>query len=288
MAFINTKTKEVQVKIVFVGPGRGGKTTNLEYIFSRIRHRIIPQMQKLNPSFLTDIHQTIRNIREAETIYRSAVEVQRERLLIPDGKGVKIPLEALASLHPLRTWLFEILSPYGFNAPTVGDMIESFGREPGRVFLSPEFRLVRDRDHLLVQPLSDPVPADPVKIPSPVTPGDLPVRIDFQVVPATEVVLAPDKNMAFLDMDKLQFPLTLRKWKRGDSFFPLGMKRKKKLSDFFTDQKLSVIRKENTWLLCSGGEIAWVIGMRIDDRFKVTASTTRVLKISSGEDYPVG
>ena len=86
-------------------------------------------------------------------------------------------------------------------------------------------------------------------------------------------------DVATLDFDKLQFPLILRKWKSGDSFCPLGMKRRKKLSDFFIDQKFTLNQKEDVWLLCSGKEIAWIVGHRIDNRFRVTRATKEVLKI---------
>ena len=89
------------------------------------------------------------------------------------------------------------------------------------------------------------------------------------------IKINPDKNHAYLDFDKLKFPLQLRKWKQGDYFYPFGMKGKKKISDFFTDQKFSIIEKENTWLLCSAEDIVWVVGWRIDERFKLTNKSIR-------------
>ena len=92
--------------------------------------------------------------------------------------------------------------------------------------------------------------------------------------PFTEIPKSP--NSATLDFDKLVFPLEIRKWQQGDTFYPFGMKGKKKLSDFFIDNKVPLNRKEDTWLLTSEGKIVWVIGMRIDDRFKVTDETKKI------------
>ena len=78
-----------------------------------------------------------------------------------------------------------------------------------------------------------------------------------------------------------RFPLIIRGWKTGDFFYPLGMKQKKKLSDYFIDRKYSLVKKENTLILESEGKIVWIIGERLDERFKVTESTSRILMIES-------
>jgi tRNA(Ile)-lysidine synthase len=97
-------------------------------------------------------------------------------------------------------------------------------------------------------------------------------------------VIPSNENIASLDFNKLQFPLVLRKWQHGDVFYPLGMKRKKKLSDFFIDRKFSLKEKEQTWVLCSGNDIAWIIGRRIDHRFRVTSETTELLRIVTSDE----
>ena len=108
---------------------------------------------------------------------------------------------------------------------------------------------------------------------------EVPVRLSFVVMDKIPASLKSPADVALLDLDKLQFPLRLRKWKRGDRFIPFGMVKPKKLSDFFTDLKFSKIEKENQWLLCSGDDIVWVIGKRMDDRYKVEPGFTRILKI---------
>jgi tRNA(Ile)-lysidine synthase len=107
-----------------------------------------------------------------------------------------------------------------------------------------------------------------------------PLDMTIETLPAKGFKISREPNIACLDFDKLEFPLLIRKWQEGDYFQPLGMTGFKKLSDFFIDEKIPVHHKENTWLLCSGEKIVWVIGMRIDNRFKIDEKTGHVLKIT--------
>ena len=97
-------------------------------------------------------------------------------------------------------------------------------------------------------------------------------------------IIFDNPNNISIDYDKIQFPLTIRKWQKGDYFYPIGLNGKKKLSKFFKDQKMSLLEKENTWILCSTNDIIWVIGKRLDERFKVTKTTSKLLKIKSKFD----
>ena len=96
---------------------------------------------------------------------------------------------------------------------------------------------------------------------------------------AFHYVIEGSNHIANLDAGKLEFPLVLRQFRPGDIFYPFGMNKKKKLSDFLINEKLSLPEKENTWLLCSGSKIVWVVGRRIDHRFRITSRTTKILRI---------
>ncbi len=106
-----------------------------------------------------------------------------------------------------------------------------------------------------------------------------PVNWAIEEHKAGDYIIPKENHIASLDLEKLTFPLRLRRWQRGDTFIRLGMKNHKKLSDFFIDNKFSLIQKENTWILCSGGDIVWIAGARIDDRFKVSSNTEKVYRI---------
>lgn len=254
-----------------------------KYRRNRIRHEIIPALEALNPSFRQELSGTMRKIKDAEVIYRQAVMEKTSTLLDRRGEEILIPIAGLKDLSPLRTWSFELLRPFGFTASGVDSLIAAMDREPGRQLFSPTHRLLIDRDHLIITPLEN--PAAPAGEEMAVIPDsregqlDAPVRLTWSVSGTVPDHFASGTDTASFDKDLLRFPLTLRKWRRGDFFYPLGMGHKKKLSDFFIDNKVPRTRKEKSWLLCSGGAIVWVVGMRIDDRFKVTSDTHEVLSI---------
>lgn len=252
-----------------------------KYTRNRIRHHVIPQLEKINPSFREGLNDTILNIRDAEIIYKHAIEMARNSIVIVRENQAIIKLVDLLNLNPLNTYAYELLSPYGFNISQVDQIIALKDSIPGKEIISPSHRLVRDREELIIVPRHD----IPGKSEFEVNYGDLepgisqPLRLSFEI---REDLIADKKTSpdeALLDLVKLVFPLIIRKWKRGDAFVPFGMSKPKKLSDFFIDLKYSRIEKEQQWLLCSGNEIVWVIGRRIDDRYKVSDQTGNVLRI---------
>ncbi len=253
--------------------------SSLKYARNRIRHKVIPQLEKINPSVRQAILDTIERVRDAEAIYRSIVEKEKSRLLIPDSGGYKIPVGELKILAPLRTWLHEILSDFSFSGLALDDIMDALDRQPGKVFFSSTHQLIKDRDYLLIHPriMAGKGPMVFEVFPYPV-PG-LPICLEFSVLKREKANVTTDPNSAFLDYDQLTMPLYIRKWRKGDYFYPFGMKKRKKLSDFFIDQKFSLIQKENAWLLCSGDEIVWIIGKRPDNRFRVTDSTRSILEV---------
>ncbi len=256
---------------------------SLKYTRNRIRHKIIPQFEKINPSFKNEMEQTIMNIRDAETIFRSVVDAEKKRLLIPDGNGFRLPVIELKKLKPGYTWLFELISGFGFSSSVTADIYAALDEIPGKEFFSPTHRIVKDREFLLIRPLSEKKEfqeKDSVfYISSYDQVIDKPIRLKMNIIDHESFKIPRSENVACLDLDKLSLPLLIRRWKKGDYFYPFGMKNRKKLSDFFIDQKFSLPDKESAWLLCCGKDIAWIIGHRIDDRFKVTDKTKKILQL---------
>jgi tRNA(Ile)-lysidine synthase len=253
--------------------------SSVKYTRHRIRHNILPQLEEINPSFRKALTETIGYIRDAEVIYRKAIEETRNSIIELNGDTVSIPIKDLLTLEHVETWAYELLSPYGFNMANVRDIIGMTDAIPGKEVMSATHRLVSDRDHLIIIPREKAVnhavyPVFDIDI-------DIafPVHLSFEILEKIPVKYDDPADIAYLDLDKLVFPMQIRRWKRGDSFFPLGMKQRKKLSDFFTDMKFSRIDKENQWLLCSGDDIVWVIGQRIDNRYKITEETVKIIKI---------
>ncbi len=257
---------------------------SIKYTRNRIRHKIIPQLERINPAFKQEVTRTITFIRDAEIIYRQSIEQKRKEIFSGEKEKIYLTAQRFFALKPLESWAFELLSPFGFNQSNIRDIISLADSIPGKEVLSATHKLIKDRDQLIIIPRQD----NPGEQNFEVTTGDLkrksiksPLELKFDIIEDIPVKYDDSGRSAYIDLEKLEFPLIIRKWRRGDFFYPLGMSKRKKLSDFFTNQKFSSVDKEMTWLLCSGENIVWIIGHRIDDRFKITLSSKKILKITS-------
>jgi len=257
-------------------------SSNLEdkYVRNKIRQKIIPLLEELNPGFTKTLNAEITILRGWEQAGKKEIEREISGLLKKkEGKTI-VDIKALKNSYPHELYAWEILSAYGFNSSVVADILSNLDGISGRTFISPTHRLVTDRDTLIIQP----VPAgkeNPVRMVSrKVKSLNSPLKLKFSVLDYTKKVSIPlGKEFASLDYDKLNFPMEIRKWQTGDSFHPFGMKGKKKVSDLLINEKVSLPDKENTYVICSSGKIAWVIGRRIDQRFRITSKTTRIFRI---------
>lgn len=253
--------------------------STLKYTRNKIRHQILPLFEQINPKFTQTMIDNINRLSEAEEIFNQSITREKEELLKRDSSFLSISIESLRLLHPLKTWLYEILKDFNFTPPVISDIIESLDRPPGSQFFSKTHRITKDRGRLLIQPIRE-IPSKKYYIEDPYREINEPVSLEMDIISKSDdLKFIDDPLVALLDLDMLQFPLIIRKWEQGDYFRPLGMKNLKKLSDFFIDLRLSIPEKENIWLLTSGPEIIWIIGFRIDDRYKIKKETKRIFKI---------
>ena len=250
-------------------------STNLQDIYTRnyIRLNILPAMQKLNPSVYDAMMRTANNLREVEKVYDAAIDADMREVV----SNNLIDIEKLKVVASPKSLLFEILFPLGFTSSDIDDVWESVGATSGKIFFSQSHRLIRDRDFFIIDELEDISSQDGVyyidRDDSIVT-VPINMSVDFKQAP---VSIIKSSNYLFVDADKLTFPLVLRKWQKGDWFVPFGMKGKKKLSDFFSDQKFSLKDKEDVWILASGDDVVWIVGHRSDNRFRISDETKSVL-----------
>ena len=232
--------------------------TNAEtqFLRNKIRHELLPVIDGISKEGRASILKSISHLASENELYRELVKEKLDHVV---GK----------QNFPLSTFsfqlLFEWLRDYGFNSDQVHFIHEAINGQPGTTFFSPTHRLTIERDGLELTPICEQTESS--------------VELAYQQVAKDEnYTLDPSPEVAQLDYDKLTFPLQLRKWEAGDRFHPLGMKGSKLLSDFFVDQKMSTRQKEGCQVLTTAdGEIVWVVGKRIDDRFKVTDKTKTVL-----------
>lgn len=245
-----------------------------DYWRNRIRNQVIPELKKLNPRLDHSMQANICRFRDTETIFQQAIERARKQCMREEGQSTIIELESLKSLQPIHTYLFELLRPFGFQNPVVSEITAALDRQAGTRFFSASHQLTKDRDTLIIT-LRQEEELQPVFITAETQEIQSPVALTFAKA-AAGITIEHDPNTAYLDLDRLTFPLTLRRWKAGDSFQPLGMKGSKKISDFLIDQKVPLPHKKEVLLLCSGNAIVYVLGHRPDERFKVGDHTKNI------------
>ena len=258
-------------------------SSNVEtkYVRNKIRHDVIPVLKELNPSLLNSFNKTLHNLKGSRQIIKDSIENLKGRVIIPAGVGIqKIDIEILKEFNNPQAYLYELLNEFGFTEwNDIADLLEA---QSGKQIVSSSHRIVKDRDFLLLTDIDSARIKEKEKIYE-VFENDRFVEVEDFKLEFSDVktisIEGKTQNVAFIDRDKLKFPLIVRKWKNGDYFYPSGMQGKKKLSNFFVDNKMSVLQKEKIWLLCSANEIIWVIGKRLDDRYKAIVTTHNILKI---------
>lgn len=256
-------------------------SSNHETIYKRnlIRHQVLPLLETVNPAFRKNALKTIVHLHETGQLFQQRISQIKAEVYSEDDQGAMIHIGKLLNHSPLRTVLFELIRPFGFHAEQTQNILDSLPRESGRKFFSDTYRLVKDREYLIISPLLEDL--DKVFY--------IDEDCDQIIVPVHLTIEKMDRAPGFrfstlphvvdLDLDLLIFPLILRHWHEGEYFQPLGMMGMKKLSDFFIDEKYSIPEKENAWILSSGNQLVWVVGKRIDDRFKITPQTKKIIRI---------
>ncbi|OYX28504.1 MAG: tRNA lysidine(34) synthetase TilS [Flavobacteriales bacterium 32-35-8] len=246
-----------------------------KYLRNKLRHEVIPILKALNPSLLQSFETTQSNLRDSQDIVAESVDAFLEKTLdISNESQAKFKISEFKKKDNPKAYLFEVFKDFGFTE--WNDVLNLLDAQSGKQVLSEHWRLIKDRDYLLLSDINSKTFG---KIT--VSEADKNIETPFGTLFFNDIdsISETAKHIIYVDKAKLQFPLILRTREEGDVFFPLGMTGKKKLSKYFKDEKLSLLDKESTWLLCSGNDIVWVVGKRADERFKVTESTKQILKI---------
>lgn len=250
---------------------------SVKYARNKLRLEVIPRLKELNPKLEETFNSNMERFRELEALLEHHIETLRQKLFVHHDNEIHIAIDGIKNLHPKRLLLFGLLNEYGFNETIIDDIIDSLDKHPGRVFESYGFVLVLDRDKLILAKRVD-ERTEPVLInrdDHEVNYGGFKVTLLHDDSP----LVVRDNPMAVsVDAEKLVYPLTIRSWKEGDYFYPLGMKGRKKLSDFFISEKIPVHQKGKIPILVnSNDDIIWVGGYRPDERYKVSAYTKKVI-----------
>ena len=243
---------------------------SVDYHRNYIRQQVIPSLKQINPSLEKTFHQNANRLKAEEELMHFALEALTKQYVIKQNNQLIINKKLVAGFNYKAGIIWELTKEFGFNLDQCESIIASLNGESGKQFYAPSFTLTVDRENLIVsKQLEERQLIQISENDDFITTNQLEISIHK----STLQHFSNNRNEACLDTALLEFPLTIRIWKQGDSFYPLGMKNKKKVSDFLIDQKVSLADKSQVLVMESGQNIVWLIGHRIDDRYKITTHT---------------
>jgi tRNA(Ile)-lysidine synthase len=245
-----------------------------KYLRNKLRHDVVPILKELNPSFMISFHNTLKNLQQTQSLVDDASKIIYRKVVEDFENQKKINLQKLLQLPNFKAYLYQWLQPLGFTA--WDDIYDLVHASSGKQIFSNDYILLKDRTELIVFPKEKQTETERFWIEKDKIEVKFPLNLSFCNV---SDISHPSSNCIFVDENKLTFPLEIRKWKEGDFFYPFGMVGKKKVSKFFKDEKLSLIDKSTTWMLCSDNQIVWIISKRQDERFKVEQNSNTILQI---------
>jgi len=241
---------------------------------------LLPLLREINPSVSESIFETANRLNEVADIYEKVIESGKECVC----KEQSVYIKKLMNEPAPQSLLFEILHPLGFNSKQIKVIFENLEKQSGQRYYSEQWEVLKDRETLILTRKNSNNPSESIQKEISIKNGTVDfngIQLKISIIPyATDVVISKDKQSASLDLDKIKQPLFIRKVKSGDWFVPFGMKGKKLLSDFMTDLKFPLTKKEKQTVVCCGNEIAWVIGERISDHYRIDNATHKILQIT--------
>jgi len=260
--------------------------TNFEtkYVRNKIRHKIVPLFEEINPNFKQTMRANLLRFSELEKIYFDAVAIAEKKCVSQDKLFTKININELKKTQAPHSYLFEFLRTFNFNSSICDDIFDNLETNSGKLFTSSTHEAIKDRTEIIVRKT---VPKQITKllIQSIDNKVDTSCNLHFEIFDKPmNFQISSDTEIALLDADKIRFPIVIRNYEEGDYFYPLGMNRKKLLSDFFIDLKMNLFEKEEILIVATEMDIIWVTNKRIDNRFKITPETKLILKISPIEN----
>lgn len=247
-----------------------------KYLRNKLRHDVIPVLKEMNSQLLQNFQTTLSNLNDTADIVKESLKAVLKRAIISsENNEITFKVSEFKKVNNPKAYLHEFLKPYGFTQWT--DVVDLLDAQSGKQLFSSTHRLIKDREVIILAKLSSNEHPDIIALQTEVSKLETPFgNLSFEDV---KEISYTHSNVIYVDKTILKYPISIRTWQEGDFFYPLGMKGKKKLSKFFKDEKLSLVEKENVWLLYSDSDVVWVIGRRADNRFKVTEKTQDILKI---------
>jgi tRNA(Ile)-lysidine synthase len=252
------------------------------YLRNKIRLNLLTKLEKIDKRASDSTLESMHHLNEADILLQQLID-EKLKFVFREENGIfSILIDDLKLLEPDDIWMYYLLRNFNFNRDVTDNMVRAITeKQSGKVFYSASHKAIIDRDAIFIEVLKVRDNNEVYFVGNDLEIIEKPIALSFQTIHNhRSFKIKPDVKMAWMDKDKLSFPLEIRNWKKGDRFQPFGMKGSKLLSDYFIDEKMNQLEKQNIWLLISGKDIAWVIGHRISEKFKITKQTTRVLSIT--------
>jgi tRNA(Ile)-lysidine synthase len=275
LLFLNRKQIEEIVRNNNIDFVEDSSNVSTNYTRNKIRLQVVPHLQEINPNLEKTFAENISRFAELETFLNVQVQKLESKILNKRADGIYIPLDEIAKLNPQKLLLYELLKAFGFGENVVQEILDSLKALSGTHFFSSTHQAIINRRDLVIVEKNTSVTSNQFIHPTTekIAFGNDEISLRF----TDEVKFEVNLNKAYVNADKLIFPLVLRNWQNGDKFIPLGMRNPKKVSDYFIDEKVPLHLKSTTPILINGnGEIVWIAGMRQDNRYKLTTATKKV------------
>jgi len=251
---------------------------SVKYIRNKVRHKVLPILKEINPNLMSSFKNTLQYLNESQLIAQEKIDEISDKIIKKETDGtLKISIKAIQKLSHKKAYLYQILKDFGFTE--WNDVVDLLTAQSGKQLFSPNYRLIKDREVLI---LTKNIETNSEKsrylIEEPTTEITTPISLKIEDVSKEDEI---GKHIIYVDKDLIKFPLVLRKWEYGNAFFPTKMKGSKKISRYFKDSKMSILEKENTWLLVTkDNQIIWIVNKRQDRRFLPTETTKKLLMIT--------
>ncbi len=253
--------------------------SSTKYTRNYFRNELIPAVQKVFPQVEQNLLENMERFQKTDNLYQMLVAELKEKVLQKGKTETRLPIKKLMQ-YQHTSFLYEVLKEFHFTEKQVPELIKLAESESGRYIENEHYRIIRHRAWFIVSPKQVPV-TDTMVMEKETKKLFLPDGfLEMEWVDKKNFVLNRSANIAQIDAKEVRFPLLVRRWKEGDYFYPLGMRKKKKLARFFIDQKMPATEKEKVWVIESHNRIVWVVGHRLDDRFKVADHTRQVLQLT--------
>lgn len=250
-----------------------------KYLRNAVRHHVLPEIERFFPNAIQQMNDSIERFADVETIYQEQIKSLMKRVVQSRGADYYLPILALKKIKPIRAFSFELLQQFGFQPGYVVPFLQLLSAPTGKYLANDHYKIIKNRAFIIITK-NQTFNADFVLIDEPSC--SITVSEGMLTLKETNADIDPDisSNEIIIDAANCAFPLVLRRWKTGDYFYPFGMNmKKKKLSKFFMDKKIAIHDKQKVWVLESDKRIVWVVGMRLDERFKIKDKSTQKLHL---------